>query len=89
MKRSSLPSVRMARLDEIGFVCAPREAAWEAMFNELKRYRDKNGHCNVPHGWKQNPKLARWIGTQRTRWRRLTSVRRARLEGLGFLKIYD
>ena len=41
MKRSSLPSVRMARLDEIGFVWAPREAAWEAMFNELKRYRER------------------------------------------------
>ncbi len=35
------------------------------MFNELERYKEKYGHCNVPIRWEPNPKLARWVSNQR------------------------
>jgi Helicase associated domain len=56
------------------------------MFTALKAYRDKYGDCNVPRDWKENPKLARWVDTQRQLQRqgRLASERKARLDALGF-----
>jgi hypothetical protein len=66
------------------FIWGSRKDAWETMLDELKRYRDEHGDCHVPHGWGQNSQLARWVVTQRTRWGSLSSVRRARLEELGF-----
>jgi hypothetical protein len=82
--RGTLSSMRKARLDEIGFVWAPRPP-WDTMFGELKRYKDEHGHCNVPAGCERNPQLARWVVTQRKRWGSLSSARKARLDGLGFL----
>ena len=35
------------------------------MLAELKRYRKRFGDCNVPEGWAENPKLSRWVFSQR------------------------
>ena len=79
-----LPEDRKARLDELGFIWSAREAYCETMFAELKRYRDKHGHCNVPAIWTECPKLGRWVTVQRVRKERGTiSVEQvARLDAL-------
>jgi len=38
---------------------------WETMFQALKEYQETCGHCNVPSNWPDNPKLGRWVFTQR------------------------
>jgi hypothetical protein len=32
-------------------------------------HRKINGHCNVPTSYKENTKLANWVGTQRKQYR--------------------
>jgi hypothetical protein len=85
-KKGTLSIDRKSRLDEIGFVWDPLEAAWENMFAELKCYADKHGHCNVPAVWRQNPALGSWVHTQRVvnNAGKLSPERRARLDAVGF-----
>ena len=40
---------RRQRLDAIGFIWDPLEADWEEGFSSLKMYKDREGHCRVPH----------------------------------------
>jgi len=77
---------RIERLEQIGFVWRPIDAAWEEMFTALAVYKQTYGNCNVPKKWKPNPKLATWCVHQRTDYQRnkLSAVRIQRLEELGF-----
>jgi hypothetical protein len=34
-------------------------------FEELKKFKDLHGHCNVPSHCKENPRLASWVHTLR------------------------
>ena len=77
---------RIKRLEQIGFVWKPVDAAWEEMFAALAAYKQTYGNCNVSKKWKPNPKLATWCVHQRTDYQRskLSDVRIQRLEELGF-----
>jgi hypothetical protein len=35
------------------------------MFNQLLKFKQLRGDCNVPSGWKENPQLANWVTVQR------------------------
>ncbi len=59
-------------------------ASWEAMFQALVAFKENQGHCGVPQGWRGNPQLATWVHNQRARKGRLSEERVARLEALGF-----
>jgi superfamily II DNA or RNA helicase len=78
---------RKAQLDELGFVWAPHEVAWESNFGELKKFHEENGHCNVPQGWAGNPQLASWVAIQRMGKRkgRLSPEQEAKLNSLAFV----
>ncbi|MCX7591253.1 MAG: helicase associated domain-containing protein [Kiritimatiellae bacterium] len=82
-----LPDACIRELDKLGFVWFPRETEWEEMFAELLAFRKKYGHCLVPETWPKNPKLARWVQSQRQRKRmgKLSRDRMARLEAAGFI----
>lgn len=56
------------------------------MFNELKRYKERLGHCNVPQVWNENPPLGRWVHRQRVAENKgeLLPERKARLDAVGF-----
>ena len=82
--KGKLSSAHETQLDELSFVWDPFDTAWEVMFAELKRHRERFGHCNVPHGWSENPKLGSWVLKQRQRCRKLPQGRKARLDELGF-----
>jgi Helicase associated domain len=82
-----LSPARKLRLDSLGFVWDIKDSNWDARFNELKRYRDRIGDCNVPIQWKESPQLSKWIRNQRALKRagKLSPPRKARLDELGFL----
>jgi hypothetical protein len=50
------------RKRSIGRYCTGK---WEENFNGLMRYRHRTGNCLVPHCYKENPTLARWVKRQR------------------------
>jgi len=77
---------RVKRLAQLGFMWNRLEPVWEEMFADLTAYKQAHGHCNVPWEWKDNPKLARWCSTQRTRYKfnGLSPDRVKRLKELGF-----
>ncbi|MGQ9662547.1 MAG: helicase associated domain-containing protein [Kiritimatiellia bacterium] len=77
-----LSEERIHQLDDLGFDWSPMEEEWERMFEQLLQFRNKYGHCDVPEGWKKNPRLARWVQCQRQR-KRLGRLPRARIERLG------
>jgi hypothetical protein len=91
-KASPMTTNRIQELKRLGFEWGSHGAAWEGRFSELADYCKENGHCNVPRGYTDNPKLAKWIGTQRSnfglhldgRKSPMTTFRIKELESLGF-----
>jgi hypothetical protein len=85
-RAGNLSAERKKRLDALGFVWNPHDAAWEIMFAELKRFRKRFRDCNVSRDWPENPKLGRWVDMQRHLKRKgtLLAQRKARLDALGF-----
>lgn len=66
---------------------------WAQKFDELYRYRKQHGDCLVPHAYKENPSLARWVKRQRYQHKLLrkrmpstiTPERVKALESIGFV----
>jgi Helicase associated domain len=42
---------------------------WSEKFQELSEFREKTGHCLVPHTYKENLALARWVKRQRYQYK--------------------
>ena len=59
--KGNLSKERIDALVDIGFVWDAREAAWRLRFEELKAYKQGNGHCNVP---RREGKLGEWVVSQ-------------------------
>ena len=75
----------MQRLNALGFVWNPQDAAWEEMFEELNAYKETHdGDCNVPTRWPENPQLGSWVTKQRAKGN-LSEERVQRLNALGFV----
>jgi hypothetical protein len=87
-KKGILKTERLRRLEKIGFIWTLREMpTWDAMFYELFEFRKRYGHCEVPYGWPEDPKLANWVANQRRRRYKNDAVgkeRVKRLEEIGF-----
>ncbi len=68
------------------------DPGWEEQYFALKGYQRENGHCRVPARYKANPKLGRWVMTQRRQFTllmqgypsALTAERIQKLETVGF-----
>ncbi len=66
---------------------------WNQRLTELQHFRRRNGHALVPHTYKANPQLARWVKRQRRQYKLLqcgktstmTADRVAVLEDAGFV----
>ena len=86
-KRNQISDERINRLNEIGFVWDPNEAAWEEMFVELKKYKQKYGDTLVPQDYEDNPQLGSWVNKQRTQYKhkKLSVERIRRLNDVGFV----
>jgi hypothetical protein len=75
-KKTSLTEARVYELDSLGFVWKaenkkregiPGDELWKKRVQELKAYRDTNGHCRVPALYEPNKALGRWVSKVRTR----------------------
>jgi hypothetical protein len=87
LKSERLESERQRRLDEIGFDWgSDRNLEWAKRFEELKAYKEQFGDCNVPKMWEENPKLGRWVSTQRLLFKsgKLEPERQRRLDEIEF-----
>jgi len=70
-----LTQERKDRLDALGFVWSLRskriEDHWDLMFRQLVEYKQKHGDCLVPSRFEENPKLGKWVETQRYEYTKL------------------
>ncbi|KAL7535599.1 hypothetical protein ACHAXR_006598 [Thalassiosira sp. AJA248-18] len=57
---------------------------WDRHFVDLQSYKNRNGHCDVPHHSTDYPSLGSWVCNQRTRRKVLSDERTRRLEEIGF-----
>eukprot|EP00977_Amphora_coffeiformis_P016751 scaffold5296_cov163-Amphora_coffeaeformis.AAC.6 len=64
---SYLDEDRIKRLESIGFVWNSHEAAWQRRFEQLVKFHDVNGHCEVPR--EKSRTLNDWITVQRRRYK--------------------
>jgi superfamily II DNA or RNA helicase/Fe2+ transport system protein FeoA len=84
--KDKVSSERIQRLDDLGFVWNPLEAAWENGFSYLTIYKNRNGHCRVPKTYKENGfELGSWVSVQRANKSQMSLERRQRLNELGFV----
>ena len=85
-KNGKLSSDRIQKLEVIGFSWDPDEDAWNRMYQTLQEYKQEHGHCNVPRGYPDNPKLATWISGKRQQKKngKLSSDKIQKLEEVGF-----
>jgi hypothetical protein len=81
------PGNHMTTADDHSYM--PRRS-WGERFQELKHYREVNGHCNVPQVYETG--LGAWVSSQRAQYKRYTagksssinSERVHRLQHIGF-----
>lgn len=75
------------RLEDAGFVWNPDESQWEKMFQELVRFKEKHGHCNVPLGSPNKTLFGSWISNQRSDYKKgnLNRNKVQKLSKLGFV----
>jgi len=96
-KQSSLTDARIVELESIGFESRGSTGrndndAWQTQIQDLKEFREKNGHCRVPHSYAPNPSLGAWVSNQRTFFKHkqegkqssLTDARIVELESISF-----
>jgi hypothetical protein len=72
-KPSPMTEERIRSLEGIGFdwgtTTTDLESIWSARFQQLCEYKIQIGHCLVPYLYSANPKLGRWVSTQRRTYR--------------------
>lgn len=85
-RRKAVSQSRIDQLTRLGFDFQVLDRKWYERLEELRNFRLRFGHCRVPHRWKENPTLARWVCHQRQAWRlnQLSLSRLALLEAAGF-----
>ena len=84
-KKGEMSEERVVRLEALGFVWDPLEAAWEKGFEHLELFVAREGHANMPTGHVEDGyRLGTWCGNQRQSYRqgRMSEERIARLEAL-------
>ena len=74
---SSMSAERVAALRQMGAIDSWREVRrsvsrrWEESRARLEAYRDAHGgDCNVPQTCKDDPRLGKWVKTQKEQWRK-------------------
>jgi len=85
-KRLKISKERASKLDSIGFTWERnQDVRWEIMFEELRKYKDREGPCNVPYNYSNNPELDRWVRNQRGKRLKISNERVSKLDSIGFI----
>ena len=90
--QGQLASSQMQQPRGVGPTHSQEDPGWEEQYKALRAYHLQFGNCKVPARFKGNPKLGRWVMTQRRQFTllmqgfpsALTAERIRRLESLGF-----
>jgi hypothetical protein len=94
--KGTLTSDRIAKLDALGFAWESSKkvlvggegitAEWQALFDELLKYKEVHGSYNVPNKWTENTTLGNWVSRQRhlKRQNKLHPKREEKLNEIGF-----
>ena len=80
------PSLSLSMLQRsIALACIDRLGSnWDERFGELRAFKAREGHCNVPRNYEVNPALAGWVKKQRSNQDKLHRTRVERLNSLDF-----
>jgi len=68
------------------------EDNWNASLAKVVKFKEEQGHCNVPREWERDPKMATWVQTQRQQFSfrnqdkssAMTDERIGKLKDIGF-----
>merc|ERR1719469_1551881 len=83
--RLKISKERVSKLNSIGFTWGTKQdVRWEIMFEELRKFKDREGHCNVPQNHSDNPELGRWVKSQRMQRLIISKERASKLDSIGF-----
>jgi superfamily II DNA or RNA helicase len=84
-KGGKLSQERIVKLESLGFVWDPFAVAWEQRCRELRAFRAKHGHSNVPQVCADYPGLGVWLNKQRQKRKKggLETAREEMLDSLG------
>jgi hypothetical protein len=83
---SRLSAVRRRRLNAIGFVWDWREHRWEQGFIVLTKFKARERHCLVPASHIERKfKLGQWVTVQRRTKDKMSAMRKAQLNKIGFV----
>ena len=67
---SSMPAERIRALNAVGFDWGTSKTDyWSLRFHQLCEFKAQFSHCRVPCGYPANPKLGKWVNTQRRCYR--------------------
>jgi hypothetical protein len=86
-KAGMIPNGQTRLLDELGFSWKQRErGSWEDRLAEVAEFKERNGHCEIPLNFPENPKLGRFVNAMRSQRNsgKLAADRIAKLDALGF-----
>lgn len=90
---STMSRERIDILNKEGFVWDSHEVVWSERFEEILKYKEQYGHCNVSCNFKENPQLGSWVKCQRRQYKNYIGGKRSsmtldrieKLESIGFL----
>jgi hypothetical protein len=72
-KPSPMTGERIRALNSIAFDWGTSKtdlaSIWSVRFQQLCEFKEQTGHCLVPRTYSSNPKLGRWVTTQRNQYR--------------------
>ena len=80
-----MPTDRRTRLEQLpGWSWDSKESAWDVGFQQLKRYAERKGNCNVSRDYRTDDGylLGSWLGNQRLRKDEMPVGRKELLESL-------
>ena len=94
-KSASTTAEHIRALNGIGFEwgTSRTKTDWSVRFQQMCEFKAQFGHCLVPRQYSVNPKLGRWVSTQRARYRNITEEEKSTsttaeqiraLDGIGF-----
>ena len=89
--KSSLTADRIGLLNQLDFQWLTRsEQIWNTRMNELREFKEANGHVMVPTNYPKNKPLSSWVSTQRKKYNNgsLARERIKELEQMGFVWRY-
>ena len=96
---NALDKRKVKRLLDLGFVMTPHrwakphtsiqktESTWDSMFAELQKFKEDNGHLNVPH--RPSTALRSWVVKQRRDYEKLREGKKSALTGQNMARLTE